>query len=249
MFRSRVITSLITIFCAVLYLGCFATTGLVLRPRPRQALVCPPSPKLKSFDIKTIAILPFEPSKKLEKGEYTPPYAKQAHQPLQKFYHLENDGTIVPDALEKAIIQTYRYKVADRRKIKDVIKEFELQQSGLVDEKALARIGKLTGADAVISGSVSMALAALQWQSYGDLVYAAYIGYISVNIRMTHIETGEVLWVCTIARNSLNYIDDPISISSMEDTGKLEKIGGVGHTDLVMFVLDKGFGEAMAMLP
>lgn len=247
MLTKRSALLIITVIIAISYLSCISS-GLVLRPREKQALVCPPSPKFKSLDIKTIAVLPFEPSKKTEKGDYTPLYATRPHKPIQMYYHLENDQNILPDELEKALVKSYRFKVVDRRKLKEVIKEMEFQQTGMVDDKTLAKIGKLTGADAVITGSVSMALAALQYQSYGDVVYAAYIGYMNVTLRMTHVETGEVLWVCTIARNSLNYIDKPIEIDGNEDVPKLDKIGGAGQSDLVMFVLEKGFSEAVEQL-
>jgi curli biogenesis system outer membrane secretion channel CsgG len=238
----------LVLLSAIPLLLCCASAGLVLMPRERQDLVCPPSAKFKFLNIRTIAVLPFEPSGKSERGEYRPKYATRPHDPIPMYYHLENDRNIVPDELEKALVKTYRFNVADRRKLKEVIREMELQQAGMVDERTLAKIGRLTGADAVITGSVSMALAALQYQSYGDIVYAAYIGYMNVTLRMTHVETGEVLWVCSIARNSLNYIDKSIIIDGMDDIPKLEGIGGTDHASLIMFVLDRGLSEAVAQL-
>lgn len=227
-----------------LFLACMSV-GLVLRPRPKQASDCSASPRLKSMNIKNIAVLPFVPSKKTEKGEYTPPFAKRKHNPIPMYFHLEHDDIVVPDELEKQLLKTYKYKIADRRNLKRILGEIELQQTGLIDDRTLAKIGKITGADAVITGTVNMALAALQWQSYGDIVYAAYIGYVSLQLRMTHVETGEVLWVCSIARNSLNYIDEPITISSREDVAKLDKIGGTASNDLILFVLNKALAEAV----
>ncbi len=227
-----------------LFFACMSM-GLVLRPRPKQPSDCSASPRLKSLNIKNIAVLPFVPSKKTETGEYTPPFAQRKHKPIPKYYHLEHDDSVVPDELEKQLLKTYTYKIADRRNLKKILGEIELQQTGLVDDRTLATIGKLTGADAVITGTVNMALAALQWQSYGDIVYAAYIGYVSFQLRMTHVETGEVLWVCSIARNSLNYIDEPITISSQADVAKLDTIGGVAHNDLILFVLNRALAEAV----
>lgn len=231
----------------LLFTSCFPA-GLVLRPRPIEKTECSASPKLKSYNIKSIAVFPFIPSKKTEKGDYIPPYAKLKHNPIPKYIHFEDDGIAVPTELEKQLLRTYRFKVADRRKIKQVMEEIELQQTGLIDERYLKKIGKITGADAVINGKVNTAMVALQWQSYGDIVYAAYIAYVNVQLRMTHIETGEVVWICNIKRNSLNYIDKSITISKNEDIQKLLKIGGPGAHDLVMFVLAKAFGEAVQQL-
>lgn len=227
-----------------LNLNCI-TGGLVLRPRDKEKSQCSASPRLSLYKIKNIAVFPFETSPRTEKGDYVPPYAKRKHKPIPMYIHLEDDGNVVATSFEKQLIRTYRYKVVDRRKINRIVKEIELRQTGLIDEKNLVKIGKLTGADAVITGKINIAAAALQWQSYGDIVYAAYIGYVNLQLRMTDVETGEVVWVCDVKRNSLNYINDPITISSSNDIPKLAIFGGPADKDLIMFVLDKAFSEAI----
>ncbi len=228
----------------LLHFSCI-TGGLVLHPRSKEKSQCSASPRLASYRIKNIAVFPFDPSPKTEKGDYVPPYARRKHKPIPKYIHLEDDGNVVATSFEKQLIRTYKYRVVDRRKINRIVKEIELRQTGLMDEKDLAKIGKLTGADAVITGKINMTAAALQWQSYGDIVYAAYIGYVNLQLRMTDVETGEVVWVCDVKRNSLNYINNPITISSSNDIPKLAVFGGPAAKDLIMFVLDKAFAEAI----
>lgn len=239
-----------TVVHALLILGTVScmSTGLVRYRQTPAAGLCSAVPQIRSYNVDTIAVLPLKPSLKKETGTYTPLYATRAHQPLPKYWHLQDDGTVIANEVERSLLQSGRFRLADRRKLRQVMKEIELQQTGLVSDKDIARIGKITGARAIISGEVTMALAALNWQSYGDLVYSMYVGWATYQLRMTDVETGEVIWTCAVNRNTLNYVDDKISISSIEDINQLAKYGGPGEPGLVMFVVQKSADEAVRKL-
>ena len=234
----------------LLLTGCLTITpyGLVLRPREMQSANCELSPRYADYAVSNVAILPFEPSPKTESGMYTPMYATRAHTPIPKYVHLQNDGETASRLNEKELLGTARYRVVDRRKLDEVVKELELQLSDLVRTEDVKRIGNLTGADAVLTGTVNQALAALQWQSYGDLVYSAYIGYVHLELRLTHVETGDVIWICNIQRNSLNYIDEPITIAQSPDVDRLQQFGGPSENGVILYVLRKAAEEAIARL-
>ncbi len=220
--------------------------GLVLHPREMQPFNSNISPNFPDYGIKNIAVLPFKESAKTEGGMYVPQYATMEHTPIPKFVHLQNDGEIAARLMENALLATFKYQPVDRTMIDQLIEEMEFQLSANVNQETVVRIGNLTGADAVLSGTVNQALAALQYQSYGDVVYAAYIGYVHLELRLTDVETGDVIWLCEIQRNSLNYIDKSISISNSKDIQKVEQFGGPSQNDIVMFVMRKAMEEAVS---
>jgi curli biogenesis system outer membrane secretion channel CsgG len=242
---------IINTFILILFLitGCFSLMpGLVLYPRERQPANCKLSPKFQDYKVKNIAVLPLKPSPKTESGDYIPPYATSTHTPIPKYVHLENEDETAAKLVEKELLATFIYQPVDRQKLNEVLKELEFQLSDLANAATMKRVGNLTGADALLTGSVNQALAALQWQSYGDTVFATYIGYVQLELRLTDVETGDVIWICEIERNSLNYIDSPITIASTQDVSKTAKFGGPGENNVVLFVMGKAIQEAIAGL-
>jgi curli biogenesis system outer membrane secretion channel CsgG len=226
--------------------GCFSLMdGLTLYPMTKTPVDYKISPRFAEYHIKSIAVLPFTPSPKTESGDYTPKYATVKHDPIPYYMHMENDSETAAQLVEKALLGTFIYKPVDRRKLDKVLKELEFQLSDLVSSDTVKRVGKLTGADAVLTGSVTQAFAVLRFQSYGDVVYATYVGQVALELRLTDVETGDVLWICNVQRNSLNYIDKKIFISSTADTQKLDQVGGPGN---VMWVMSKAVDEALATL-
>jgi len=232
----------------ILFTSCLGGGGLVRYHQPVSAGLCSAVPQIKSYNIDTIAVLPLKQSLKKETGDYTPMYATRKHQPIPKYWHLPDDGVAIANEVERQLLQSNRFRLADRRKLRQVLKEIELQQTGLISDKDMAKIGKITGAKAIITGEVTMALAALNWQSYGDLVYSMYVGWAVFQLRMTDVETGEVIWTCAVNRNTLNYVDGKISIEKIEDINQLAKYGGPGEPGLVMYVIQKAAEEAVNKL-
>ncbi len=226
--------------------GCFSflQDGLVMHPRQMQPVDAKISPRFAEYRVKNIAVMPLTPSSKTEKGEYTPQFATRPHDPIPMYLHMENDGETAANLIEKELLGTFTYKPVDRRKLDKVLKELEFQLSDLVDADTVQRVGKLTGADAVLTGNVKQAFKALQYQSYGDIVYAAYIGYVSLELRLTDVETGDIIWICNIQRNSLNYTKHDIVIAGPGDERNMDHIGG-GE---VMFVMRNAVSEALATL-
>ncbi len=221
-------------------------SGLVLHPSEIQPSNSNISPNFSDYQVKNIAVLPFEESPKKEADMYVPTYATREHTPIPMYYQLYNDGDIAAKLMENALLATFKYQPVDRTLLDQLIEEMEFQLSAHVNQDTVIQIGNLTGADAVLTGTVIQALAALHYQSYGDVVYAAYVGYVHLELRLTDVETGDVIWLCEIQRNSLNYIDKSITISSSEDIQKLEQFGGHNPNDLIMFVMRKAMEEAVS---
>lgn len=66
----------------------------------------------------------------------------------------EDFGRGVAEILRTALIETNKYTVIERGMLYKVINEQKLQVAGLTDPKAAVEIGKMTGADTVVVGSV-----------------------------------------------------------------------------------------------
>lgn len=64
-------------------------------------------------------------------------------------------GDAMADQLTTALVSTGCFKVVDRQNLKGVMDELGLQQSGVVDRRTASRIGKLVGADLIVTAAVT----------------------------------------------------------------------------------------------
>lgn len=78
--------------------------------------------------------------------------------------------------IENAFVNVGKVRVVDRQNIAKIVKEYEFQQSDLTDESTAVEIGKLSGADIIVIGSIS------------------YVGkQYYLNIKLISVETGEII--------------------------------------------------------
>ena len=66
----------------------------------------------------------------------------------------DNLGKIVSEILTTSFVNSESFKIIEREQLQKVIKEFQLSQSGIIDTSYAKKIGKITGADAIVTGSV-----------------------------------------------------------------------------------------------
>jgi hypothetical protein len=78
--------------------------------------------------------------------------------------------------IEHSFVNVGKVRVVDRQNIAKIVKEYEFQQSELTDEATAVRIGKLSGADIIVIGSISYV---------GEIYY--------LNIKLISVETGEII--------------------------------------------------------
>ena len=78
--------------------------------------------------------------------------------------------------IENAFVNVGKVRVVDRQNIAKIIKEYEFQQSDLTDESTAVEIGKLSGADIIVIGSISYV---------GEMYY--------LNIKIISVETAEII--------------------------------------------------------
>jgi hypothetical protein len=78
--------------------------------------------------------------------------------------------------VENAFVNVGKVKVVDRQNITKIVEEYEFQASDLIDESTAVEIGKLSGADIIVIGSIS------------------YVGkQYYLNIKLISVETGEII--------------------------------------------------------
>ena len=84
------------------------------------------------------------------------------------------DGIVV--FVENAFVNVGKVNVVDRQNIAKIVQEYEFQQTDLTDESTAVEIGKLSGANIIVIGSVS------------------YVGKrYYLNIKLISVETGEIM--------------------------------------------------------
>ncbi len=87
----------------------------------------------------------------------------------------KNLGATVADSIISILKDKYWYPIVERQKLKELIKEIALGQTGMIDEKNAAKAGKMAGAKYFIIGSVG---------EMGEK--------ISINVRVVDVETATV---------------------------------------------------------
>lgn len=96
-------------------------------------------------------------------------------------------GKVISDYFEM-ILPMGRFKVVNRRNLREVLNEKRFQMSGLTEDSAM-RIGKMVGARSVLVGQVT---------NYGisfNLLTACDFGYdISFMCKLLDVETGNILY-------------------------------------------------------
>jgi len=66
----------------------------------------------------------------------------------------DNLGKIVSEILTTSFVNSESFKIIEREQLQKVTKEFELSQTGIIDTSSAKQIGKILGADAIVTGSV-----------------------------------------------------------------------------------------------
>jgi TolB-like protein len=63
-------------------------------------------------------------------------------------------GKVFSEVLTTSFVNSEAFKIIEREQIEKVVKELQLTQSGIIDTSSVKQIGKMVGADAILTGSV-----------------------------------------------------------------------------------------------
>ena len=98
----------------------------------------------------------------IQKGKKPIPEIEKAKIAILEFQGLneqakkDNMGKMVTEIMTTSLVNSRAFNIIEREKLSKVLKEFQLSQTGLVDAASVKEIGKILGADAIVTGSVMM---------------------------------------------------------------------------------------------
>lgn len=98
--------------------------------------------------------------------------------PFQNFDGTENKGCVlIAERLTTRLTQGKRFQVVERKLLEKVLRELQLQQTGVVEEASAHKLGRILGVDAIVTGTL----------------VPLKDGQVEVNARLIQTETAAVL--------------------------------------------------------
>ncbi len=96
--------------------------------------------------------------------------------------------------------RTNVFTVVERTRMEQVMQELQLGQTGMIDEAQAAQVGRMLGADAIITGNVSVSCED-EWvkekrtekKKTVEVNCEKRTANVSASIRITHVETGRLM--------------------------------------------------------
>ena len=115
----------------------------------------------------------------------------------------KNLGASATDYVTNTFIQLKYFKVLERSRIDQVMREIAHQQTGFVNESTAAKVGEQLGAKAIVLGSVTAPRYSLEKQqcsdfdNKGNMIKVPCLvanASVTLNVRMVNVETSEVFF-------------------------------------------------------
>ncbi len=117
-----------------------------------------------------------------------------------KATHSGNLGRGVTDMLADSLFNTNRFIVLERERLKDVIKEQDMVDSGRFRESTVAPKGQLEGAELLIRGSITQFEPSCRGGSL--LLVGAKEACVTINLRIIDATTGRIVNSTTVEGTS-----------------------------------------------
>ncbi len=103
-------------------------------------------------------------------------------------YDIKNMDRKTEELLTNALVRTRKFSVIDRRNIRKVLTEQKFQQSGMVDTATAVKIGKILGAELIVTGAITeLGCSAVSFIAKVTTCRA------SVDVQMIRVETAEII--------------------------------------------------------
>jgi curli biogenesis system outer membrane secretion channel CsgG len=134
----------------------------------------------------------------------------------------------IGDVVTNELFDLGRFRVVERQALGRVMEEQDLGQTGRFDDRAVAELGRLLGAELILTGAVSEF--SLDRASVGSAVFGIIGGTtittarVGVDLRFVDVATGEVLGV---GRGLGMAQDAELSIDALEQAMRLLRAGTV----------------------
>jgi curli biogenesis system outer membrane secretion channel CsgG len=120
-------------------------------------------------------------------------------------------GRDLASMLTNELASDEKFRLVEREKLNAVLEEQDLGSSGRVNQKTAAKMGKMTGAQYIVTGTVSSYEQNTEGGGGGLSFHGIGIGgkkdeaYIAIDIRVVDTTTGEVVHTRTIEARSTSY--------------------------------------------
>lgn len=118
-------------------------------------------------------------------------------------------------------IKTNIYQIVERSQLERIINEQNLSNSGLIDDSQAAKLGKILGADIVISGKISSIVNDEMSGSQGDRMLSRTVT-TEVTIKLVDVNTAQIIGSKTIKKKS-NDIASNSEISGIKSEEQITK--------------------------
>jgi hypothetical protein len=106
---------------------------------------------------------------------------------------VDKSGVIILEILVTHLKNIGKYKLSERTLLKEILKEQELQMTGLIDNKTAVRVGKIYGLEAIVVGS-SMKI----------------VNTITISGRIISVKTGEIIATGVIKFQDAEKLEDEL---------------------------------------
>src|SRR5436190_1257619 len=120
-------------------------------------------------------------------------------------------GNDLSGMLTNELAGTEKFRVVERSKLEHVLSEQDLGASGRVSKSSAAKIGKLTGAQYLVMGTVSAFTENASGGGGGIGFRGIHVGgskkdaYMAIDLRVVDTETGEVAFTRTVEARASSY--------------------------------------------
>jgi curli biogenesis system outer membrane secretion channel CsgG len=120
-------------------------------------------------------------------------------------------GNDLAGMLTNELASTEKFRIVERAKLNAVLEEQDLAQSGRIEKRSAAKVGKLTGAKYLVMGTVSAYTENTAGEGGGLSFRGINVGgkkseaYIAVDLRVVDTTTGEVAYTRTVEGRSSSY--------------------------------------------
>jgi len=103
-------------------------------------------------------------------------------------------GTSASDILITELAKSNRFIVVERDKLDKLMEEQKLGMSGAIDPNTAAKMGKILGLNAIVTGAISQFGEETEGSEYLITQSKAQVVKCTVDIRVVDVETGQVLY-------------------------------------------------------
>ena len=105
--------------------------------------------------------------------------------------------------LVKYFLKTNRFKVLERKRIDKIFQELELGITGIVDETKASKIGKILGADAILTGEIRWTQDGGDYtEENGKTIKIGSHPVYEAHLRLISVETSSILWTDKVVFNN-----------------------------------------------